>query len=142
MAKQPPHDEMHEHGPPPHGPPAYGPPPKQDSALPIVGGIFLILGAIANLWFGYIFLAAGDAIKDAGFEEGGICQIIGTMALIFGILALIGGIFAIMKKKWPIALIGGILGIFGIGYLGFPFLGSLFCLIGMILVAISRRAFD
>jgi hypothetical protein len=64
------------------------------------------------------------------------CSIIGCIISIF---ALVGGIVAVKRKAWGLAIVGGILGLFTIGPF---FLGSIISLIGLILVAISRKEFQ
>jgi hypothetical protein len=64
------------------------------------------------------------------------CGIIGCILSIF---ALTGGIVAIKRKAWGLAIVGGILGLFTIGPM---FLGSIISLVGLILVAISRKDFQ
>jgi uncharacterized membrane protein len=45
----------------------------------------------------------------------------------------------VKRKAWGLAIVGGILGIFTIGPL---FLGSIISIVGLILVAISRKDFQ
>jgi hypothetical protein len=64
------------------------------------------------------------------------CGIIGAVLSIF---TLAGGIVTIKRKAWGLAVIGGVLGLFTIGPM---LLGSVLSLIGLILVAISRKDFQ
>lgn len=62
----------------------------------------------------------------------------GVMTLIFGIVAIVGGVAAIKRRSWGLAIIGGFLGFVASGAF---FLGTLLGLIGLILVAVSKREF-
>lgn len=108
---------------------------------PIVGGIFIILGALAGI-IGGIWLAAVGGALDAmmpvavpGVTDvfADIVTICGVIWLIFGIIALLGGIFAIKRTHYGLAILGGIFALLA----GFIILG----LIGLILVAISKSEF-
>ncbi len=127
--------------PPPPGappPPGYGYPPVQDSSLPLLAGIFLLLGGLSNIIMGGLIFGFGDIIASLPFGTGfgAIFMVCGAIVLIFGLFALIGAIFSFKREKWTLVLLGSILGLFGIG---FYFTGSLFCLIALIIVATSRQ---
>ena len=62
----------------------------------------------------------------------------GVMTLIFGIVAIAGGVAAVKRRSWGLAVIGGFLGFIASGAF---FLGTILGLIGLILVAISKREF-
>jgi hypothetical protein len=124
--------------PPPPPPPTA--PPKERSGLPTAGGILNIIGGIIAiviwLWMLTIFLAGMALAEEAGgeftglFGLGAICLV---LPIIGGIFALLGGIMALKRKNWGLALVGSIIGlIFG---------GGIFCLIALILIAISRKEF-
>ena len=54
------------------------------------------------------------------------------------LLAIIGGIMAIQRRMWGLALVGSIMGLlFAWGWI----VGSVLCLVGLILIAISRNEF-
>ena len=121
--------------PPP--PPGYGPQPKPRSAKPVAGGILTLLGGLITVGvFGFSAALITSMLEGYGFGLDianlglGTCLLI---PIIFGILAIVGGIVACMRKLWGLALIGSILGLFGPGFI--------FCLIGLILIAISRKEF-
>ena len=121
----------------------YGPPPKPKTIMPMLGGIFLIIGAIIGMafWALVAFVAgtAAAALPVFGTALASLFLICGAIEIIFGILMLLGGIMAIRRKMWALALIGSILGLFTFGWYG---LGSIFALIGLILIAISRGEFE
>jgi hypothetical protein len=102
-----------------------GTPAKQDSSLPLVGGILILLASLGYLGIGAI-VVAGSSVALVG--EGVAC---GGVLLVLGIISILGGIFAIQKRHWAIALIGGIFVI-----------PSVLGLIGLILVAVSRESFS
>jgi len=122
----------------------YGPPPKPKTMLPMIGGIFLIIAAIDGItawaWLAFVASSLTAGIPIVGASLAGLFIVCGAIEIIFGILALLGGIMAIRRKMWALALIGGILGLFLLGWLFFE--ASLFALIGLILVAISRGEFE
>jgi len=59
----------------------------------------------------------------------------GVLIIIFSIFALVGAVHAFRRKSWKLALLGSILGLFTI-------LGSLFALIALLVVALSRDEFN
>jgi len=123
-------------------PMAYGPPPKRKTIMPIIGGVFLIVAGIDGIsaWAYLAFVVASLTSGSPFAFIGGIVAVCGAIEIIFGILALLGGIMAIRRKMWALALIGGILGLFLLGW--FFFEASLLALIGLILIAISRGEFE
>ncbi|MCJ2556643.1 MAG: hypothetical protein LN415_05980 [Candidatus Thermoplasmatota archaeon] len=64
----------------------------------------------------------------------GIIMICGIIFLIFGLIGLLGGIFAIKRTHFGLAILGGIFSLLA----GFIIFG----LIGLILVAISKKEFS
>ena len=63
----------------------------------------------------------------------------GAIGIIFGLIALIGGVMALQRKKWSLALIGSILGLFMIGLVVLE--ASILSLIAIILLANSKNEF-
>ena len=104
------------------------PPQKKESAMPLIGGILILLVGIGYLVGGGI-LAAGSSFFFA--FGGGFGVLCGGIIVILGILAILGGIFAIQRKNFAIALIGAIFTI-----------PSVLGLIGLILIAVSRDEFS
>jgi hypothetical protein len=97
---------------------------KKQSAMPLIGGILIMLPGIGYLIGGGV-LAAGSSF--VSFGGGVLC---GAVLLVLGIIAILGGIFAIMRKNFALALIGGIFTV-----------PTILGLIGLILVAVSRDEF-
>lgn len=120
------------------------------SGKPIAAGILIILAGVLAIVMGVIYLSLGAAdLEDAGYtpvsqgdisaeELQDIMGICGGIEFIFGAIAIIGGIFALMRKYFYFALVGGIFGLAGLGFL----VGSLLGLIGIILIALSKEEFD
>ena len=103
-------------------------PQKQDSGMPVAGGVLILISSLGYIVGGGLMAVAGTSVIDFG---GGWAVGCGAILLILGVVALLGGVFAIQKKHWAIALIAGILVI-----------PTILGLIGLILVAVSRAAFE
>lgn len=123
--------------------------PKEKSALSLIGGILILIAGLMGLVMGGILLmAAGevDTLGDWGVDVAGvgdmledILTVCGIIFIVLGLIAVLGGFFGIQRKHWGIVILGGVLGLFVFG----PYmLGSLLALIGLILVAISKKDFD
>ncbi len=124
-------------------PMGYAPPPKPKTLLPVIGGIFLVIAGIDGMaaWAYIAFVAAtlAGGIPVFGSAFASLIAVCGAIEIIFGIIALLGGIMAIMRRMWALGIVGGILGLFLLGF--FFFEASLFALIGLILIAISHKEF-
>jgi len=129
------------YGPPPTAP-GYGPPQKPKTIIPILAGIFLIIAALVGISFwGTLAFLGGAAlgIPFVGGILGGILLICGAIGIILAIIALLGGVMAIQRKRWALALVGSILGLFLLGWLFFE--ASLLSLVALILLIVSRNEF-
>ncbi len=58
-----------------------------------------------------------------------------ALIIIFSIFAILGGIYALKRKKFGIALLGAVLGLFTI-------LGTIFALVAVLILALSRNEFN
>jgi hypothetical protein len=108
----------------------------------ILAAIFLILSFIFALAGAAGLLFAGEeasSLPMMGETFETILYICGAIELIFGLLALLGAIMCFKGTGWGIALVGGIFGLLSIGMFG---AGSLFGLLGLIFVAISKDEFN
>jgi len=115
-------------------------PMQERTALPVAGGALLLVAGLLGLIMWGWFMTIGSmfiGVPGIPADVGGIFAICGGIGILFSIFPLIGGIFAIQRKMWGLAVAGGILGIFSLGF----FLGSILSLVGLILVAVSRREF-
>jgi len=122
--------------------------PRQPSSKPLIAGILLIIAGLLGLFTWASALAIDSSIiqnvlpADSPITVEQLqsflttCGIIGAVLSIF---TLAGGIVAMKRKAWGLAVIGGILGLFTIGPM---LLGSILSLIGLIIVAISRKDFQ
>ncbi len=126
---------------------AAGPPPYpmgpvvEHTAKPVIGGILIIIGALVGIVFGIWIAAIGGTLETLmpvtvpGADAlAGIIMICGIVFLVFGIIGLLGGIFAIKRTHFGLAILGGIFSLLA----GFIIFG----LIGLILVAISKKEFS
>lgn len=122
-------------------------PPVQKSSKPTVGGVLILIAGILALVNGALYLVSD--ISDLGtiptLPEGfteddleGIMRACGVVMMIFGIMAIPGGVFALRRKHFGLAIAGGVVAMLGVG---FSF-GALLGLVGLILVAISRKEFQ
>ena len=114
---------------------AQGAPPKKKGVLPVVGGVLIIIAALAEFAVGGLAISSGEFIGgiDLGTGVGDIMTICGVVFIVLGIIAVLGGVFAVMRKHFGLAILGGILGLGGF---------FIFALIGIILVAVGRDDFD
>jgi hypothetical protein len=128
--------------------PAMMSPVKHEKGIvSVVGGILILIAGIMGLAMGGIFLVIDvDDLDQLGVDVTGMLDFIedlltvcGAVFIILGLIAVLGGIFGVMRKHWGLAILGGVLGLFVIGPL---FLGSILALIGLILVAVSRKDFE
>ena len=97
---------------------------KKESAMPLIGGILIMLPGIGYLIGGGVLAVGSSAFL---FGGGVLC---GAVLLVLGIIAILGGIFAIQRKNFALALIGGIFVV-----------PSILGLIGLILIAVSKDEF-
>ena len=129
--------------------------PIHPSSKPLIAGIFLIIAGLLGILFWSIILAFDPSMLDPStivlppdspfsieqlqsmFQS--ILLTCGIIGCALSIFTLVGGIVAVQRKAWGLAIVGGILGLFTIGPF---FLGSIMSLIGLILVAISRKDFQ
>jgi len=117
---------------------------------PTIGGIFLmmagVLGCITwmdvpqfledRLYDPLLLQDFGiDIYSDLFISILLICAVIG---FIFSILSILGGILAIERKHWMFDIIGGVFGILTLGPL---FSSSIFSLIRLILIVLSKKEF-
>jgi hypothetical protein len=126
---------------------AAGPPPAKRSGSPVAGGALVIIAGILALANAVTFLTYGVADLEAtGVElpSGvtwedllGILRGCGVLEIILGAVAILGGVFAIQRRHFGLAVAGALMGMFGFGLT----VGAVLGLIGLILIAISRKEF-
>lgn len=103
---------------------------KKESAMPLIGGILLIIVSL-----GYLLMGAGMALAGGSlfwFDEvaSGAAVACGAILLVLGLIVILGGIFAIQRKSFGFALVGGILAI-----------PSVLGIIALILIIVSKDEF-
>jgi hypothetical protein len=122
--------------------------PHEKGVLSIVGGILILISGIMGLAMGALFMA----INTSDFNRLGlgsvsglsdtlhnILLVCGAIFIILGLIAVVGGIMGVRRKSWGLAVLGGVLGLFILT----PYMiGSLVALVGLILVAVSKKDFD
>lgn len=123
---------------------------KKASNMPTIGGILVILAgllavvmAISLIMFEPSDLEDLDyqMLSDSGLtlaEIDDLLEVCGAVDIVFGAIAIIGGTFALMRKHFALAVIGGIFGMIGVGFL----VGGLLGLIGLVLVVVSKAEFE
>ena len=94
---------------------------------PIVGGLLSIASGLPLLIIGLV-MSIGE------YGEGALIALVylSPFLIVFGIAPIVGGIFALKRKRWHLALLGSIGGIFAF-YLAVP---------AIVLIAISRGEFE
>jgi hypothetical protein len=120
---------------------------KKKTALPVIGGALLIVAGMMGLLMGGVLLAIDvDDLDQWGVDVAGVTDVLediltvcGAIVIILSLIVILGGFFGVTRKHWGIAIVGGVLGLFIIGPM---MLGSLIALIGLILIAVSRKEFE
>jgi uncharacterized protein (DUF983 family) len=111
---------------------ANAPAAPKETVKPIIGGVLIILGALVELYVGYVLAWTGEAFSGITFGMSDFLTVCGAIVLLLGIVALLGGVLSIMRKVYGLAILGGILSIPG---------GVIPGLVGLILVAMSHEEF-
>ena len=111
---------------------ANAPAAPKETVKPVIGGVLIILGALVELYVGYILAWTGEAFSGITFGVSDFLTVCGAIVLLLGIVALLGGVLAIMRKHYGLAVLGGVLAIPG---------GVIPGLVGLILVAMSHDEF-
>jgi len=104
---------------------------KKDSALPMVGGALIILGAIVYFYWAYQMIVVGEAFAGITLGLSNVLTVCGAIIAVLGVIALVGGVFGLMKRHYMLAVLGGVMAIL-----------SLIGLVGLILVIVSKEAFE
>ena len=124
--------------------------PPNKSPKPFIAGILLIIDGLIAI-VSWIFVITTDVstmdisilqefnpnITTEQIQD--FLVICGTVGCVLSIFPILGGIVALKRKFWILALIGSIVGLFTIG----PFLASsVMSLVGLIMIALSRKEFQ
>jgi len=90
------------------------------------------------LAWGLIVFVEGSSYEAIFPGIAAVFLICGFIEFIFAIVMIAGGIMALDRRMWGLALVGGILGLFTIGF----FLEtSIMSLIALVLIIVSRNEF-
>ncbi len=103
---------------------------KKESAMPVIGGILILLVSLGYLAGGAFVAVAGGSFFWFDMGVSGLAVVCGMVLLVLGLIVLLGGIFAIQRKHFGLALVAGIMAI-----------PSLLGIIGLILVIVSKDEF-
>ena len=110
--------------------------PKKHSVMPLIGGVFIIIAGVIEIYYGAVLITGGQFFADMpviGDTMTDILTICGAILAILGLVAILGGAFALMRKHFGLAILGGVLGLPGF---------FIFALIGLILVAVAKEEFE
>jgi DNA-directed RNA polymerase subunit RPC12/RpoP len=110
---------------------------RPSSGMPTAAGVCLVLAGVLALGQGAIY-ALANSIAVSPYGYGGSLCLCGGLDIIFGLGSIGGAIMCFGRSSFILALIGAVLGLLGLGFL----IGSLFGLIGLILVAVSKDEFE
>lgn len=128
--------------------------PKEKSALSLIGGVLILISGIVGLALGGVFIIAADAVSEGTGElaDWGVGDVsgmgdwltdlllvCGAIVIILALIVVLAGVFGIMRKHWGLVIVGGVLGLF---FFPLYFIGSICALVGLILVAVSKKDFD
>ena len=130
------------------------PQPSSKSSMPMIGGILLILaGVFALLLWISVILTIDAAMVESAIDLSQLQELdpswtaeklkdmlvlCGTAFSVLALFPILGGILAIKKKLWGIALGCSILGLSTF----IVVIPGILCLIGLILIVISRKEFQ
>jgi hypothetical protein len=116
----------------------------KETFKPGLGGILILISGLLALTTGVYSIQDPELMAELYAEVKvnlsiEIIEAFGYVQVIFGIVAIVGGLFAMWGARyWALAFAGGFLGFVASGGI---FLGTFVGLIGLILVAISRKEF-
>lgn len=106
----------------------------------IISGIIFTLLYILLLFFMFnldLFLSLEDQIPFQIIQ--GYMIVLFLLQISFCLIAMIGGFFSILKRRWEIAILGGIIGtLILIPY----YIGTILSLVALILISFSRPLFQ
>jgi len=122
----------------------YAPPRSSggNSLFPLIGGVMLLISAISEVAMGAIFMLFGGMVSGMVGDAFGISSIImvcGSIEIVTGIIGIIGAVFAFMKKYWGLCLLAAVLCMVGVG---FYFTGTIFGIVALVFLLISKDSFQ
>lgn len=120
-------------------------PARPNTALPLVGGILLIVAGVIGIIEALVVMTSTTfltgLIPVAGFDTyiTGILLVLGIIGLIISLFVLLGGYFATTRTHFGMAIVGSVLGLF---VLSPYFIASILALVALILLAVSHHEFE
>jgi len=125
-----------------------GLPPVRRSGTPVAGGVLVVIAGVLALAQAALLLTYSVADLEStgialppGVTPTDLLDIVrgcGVLEIVLGAIALVGGVFAIQRRHFGLSIAGGLTGMFAIGLT----FGGILGLIGLILIAISRKEFQ
>ena len=120
--------------------PAGGPVAPKKTVMPVIGGVLILVGGLLTLVAGLALVGTVDALNDLvpvdveGMDTfNDIVTTCGGILVVFGLIGLLGGVMGMLRKSYGLAIVGGIFAMPG---------WFVPALIGLILVAISKKEFE
>jgi hypothetical protein len=120
---------------------------KPKTLLPILAGVFSMITGALGLITAVMLMTLTDYINtliggySIGFDVSGIVMLLALIGVLFSVMVLISGIFAAQRSHFGFAIIGAIIGMILVGPFTYWFLGVIFGLIAIILLAVSHKEF-
>lgn len=127
--------------------PTYAPAMRPRTQKPTIAGVLLLIaGILAAINYAYMLVTTSETagevapyLPDIDVNTlRNILIVCGAIGLIFCLFAIIGGIMALQRRMWALALVGSILGLLTIGFVGEA---SILSLIALVLIAMSKAEF-
>lgn len=103
---------------------------RKESAMPVAGGVLILLASLGYFVVGGLIAAGSTVALVPSFGAAAWGVVCGVILVVLGLIAFLGGIYAMGRKNFNFAVVGGILVI-----------PSILGLIGLILVAVSKDEF-
>ena len=115
---------------------------------PMIAGILLILAGIIGLISWAPFFMGDESLinfvleNNTGFTEEQIRNAFmtcGAIGIVLSIFVILGGILSFKSKNWKITILFSVLGLLIIGYY---LLSSIFCVLAILMLLISKKEFQ
>lgn len=99
-----------------------------------LGGVLVLMAGALGL-IDAVFMIGLGAELDILDTNAIVCTV---MMTVFGIVAVMGGFLAIMRLQFPLAVIGGVSGIFAYGCA----IGAVLSIVGLVIIVAMRKEFS
>ena len=130
------------------------PQPSNKTSMPMIAAILLIISGVTAILFWISIITIDMSTIESLIDISQLQQInpsitpgqikemltlCGAIGVIIAVFPILGGVLSFKRKLWRIALVGGILGLLTMG----PFFASsILALVGIVLIAVSRKEFQ